>query len=250
MPEYPPIQIPSEVRTLMIQHQGLGDAFTCNGLTRWVLETHQKPVGLFVRACSFESIAFMYRDIPGTDLILIRLPYYPPEFNDFGKEFKAAYAWRDSGSDRHLLNLTMFEEHGGDYYGPIFDQNFYRWCGLDVNVEKFARFRCDRDPSIEIPGDETVFFMHDDPTRSYQIDWTRMNIPPGKKVVHPGQNFHVPNIWMLWDVIEKAEEIHVINSAFLNMIDYLNPQGKIFWHRYARQEVSYPTLQLNWQILD
>lgn len=237
----------------MAQHMGLGDALTCNGLTRWVVEEgkYKKPIGLFVRPVSFESVAWMYRDLPADQFVPIKLPWRPPLYDDFREIFEAAYPWQSADpSNRQILNLTMFEEHGGDYGGPVFDENFYRWAGIPI-ADKFKRFRCDRDPDIEIPGDPEVVFMHDDSTRGFLIDRRRMGIPAGTRVVHGTQNFHVSNIWALRDVIEKAKEVHVINSAFLNMADYLKPQGKLVWHRlYARNEVSWPTLRLDWKILD
>lgn len=247
---FDPIIIPDTVKSLMIQHQGLGDAIVCNGLTRWAIDQDRfpKPMGLFVRQCSFESIKFMYRDLDESELVLICLPPYPYGYDDFGLEFQAAKDWVNRTGNQ-LVNMTMFEEHWHDYRGPIFDENFYRWFGLSVDL-KYSRWRCDRDRSIEIPGNPDWIFLHEDPSRNYNINRDFIPVPEGKKIVEP-KDFNVPNIWQLWDVIEKACQVHVINSSFMNAIEFMEPQGQLFWHRlYARNEVSYPTTRKPWQIIE
>ena len=60
-------------------------------------------------------------------------------------------------------------------------------------------------------------------------------------------------------VIEKAAEIHVIDSSFLSLIDclqYENKSQKLYFHKYAREygkqknnEWVYPVLRKDWQII-
>jgi hypothetical protein len=54
-------------------------------------------------------------------------------------------------------------------------------------------------------------------------------------------------------VIEKATEVHVIDSSFLHLVECLKPKGKLYWHRYARlwqpRHNDYK-LRYKWNIMD
>jgi hypothetical protein len=63
------------------------------------------------------------------------------------------------------------------------------------------------------------------------------------------------NLFDFCDVIEKAEEIHVIDSSFMFLIDclpYEAPNQKLFVHRYARPNAAWnlPILKKPWVILN
>jgi hypothetical protein len=52
--------------------------------------------------------------------------------------------------------------------------------------------------------------------------------------------------------IEKATEVHVVNSAFLSLIDILKLRNNnIYYHKYVRpDEYEQPHLKLNWKIIE
>lgn len=231
------IRLPNS--TLLLTHLGLGDVIISNAIVRAAVEAYG-AVTLPVKECNVPSVEFMFRDIDKD-----RLDIYPvPDSFHYGGEkglHDLASRWRGCVQD-----LTHFhrpdewistEEHG-------FDRNFYRWAGLPIDA-KFSGFRCDRDISIEmaVPDGEYVF-LHDTP----EFSITREVYGRGSTLYH-ADDFKSPNIWAYRAIIENAAEVHVINSSFLNLIDFLEPKGRLVWHKYARPEVSYPTLQLDWEIL-
>lgn len=146
------------------------------------------------------------------------------------------------------INLTMFRRDDDDsWQGGLFDVNFYQYAKEPLWI-KWAEFYYRRDMSIEIqPPERPYWFVHDDPVRGYRIEPECLKRAPA--IVRPAVK--IPNVFRLRRIIEAAEEVHVINSAFLNLIDFFEPKGKLFWHYYARrfEGMSDPTLQLDWSKL-
>jgi len=49
--------------------------------------------------------------------------------------------------------------------------------------------------------------------------------------------------------IEKAKEVHVMNSSFMNLIDCIQLRQKgLFYHEYSRPDTN-TVLKLPWRIL-
>jgi hypothetical protein len=74
-------------------------------------------------------------------------------------------------------------------------------------------------------------FIHSDPSRGYDISTDRLPayIPRVYARQIPGMS-----ILSYAEVIEHAEEIHCIDSAFFHLSEQLHPRGKLFLHRSAR----------------
>jgi len=229
--------------TLLLTHLGLGDQIICNAVIRAAVAAFG-AVTLPVKASNVESISFMLRDLDGLTVMEV-----PDSFHRNGGEkglLDIARKWNGC-----VQNLTMFDRSSKDDRWvsdeeTCFDTNFFRWAGLSIE-EKFSGFRCDRDISIEIPvPDGPYVLMHDDD--NFPI--VRGSVTNSGLPVHHVHDFRIGNIFALWGIIENAAEIHMINSGPLNLTDFLEPKGRLFWHKYSRDEVSYPTLRHDWKILD
>ena len=89
-------------------------------------------------------------------------------------------------------------------------------------------------------------FLHDD--ARFKIDHKRVG---GLQVVSPIAGL-TSNIFDYCLLIEKAREIHVIDSSFMFLIDLLPDFGqKLFIHRYARPQTVWrlPALRKNWNVI-
>lgn len=237
--------IPSEVRTMLVQHMGLGDAVICNALTRHFVRECEVPVGLFCAPPYEETIRFMFRDL-GSKLVVIPV-------HNVGKAAQSVLwdgIWK--AIDRFpgiVVNLTMFRENFNYYtkHGSRFDRCFYHFARVRI-ARKWEDFRCDYDPGIQEKISGRYVFLHDDPDHhegKFEIDRTRVR---GDLPILEPWHFQTTNVFSLVDVIENAEEVHCINSSFLNLVDFLNPKGKLYWHYYSRiwKGVSDPKLRLKW----
>jgi hypothetical protein len=89
-------------------------------------------------------------------------------------------------------------------------------------------------------------FLHDD--ARFHIDRGRIT---ARTIVTPDVGL-TGNVFDYCLLIEKAAEIHVIDSAFMHLIDLLPDFGqKLFFHRCARPTKTWqlPSLKKNWMIL-
>ena len=122
-----------------------------------------------------------------------------------------------------------------------------------VNPEKkWDSFFVKRDPKREehlfretAPQDDYIF-LHDD--SRFKIDRKKItNLPTVSPIM--GLTNNVFDYCLL---IEKAKEVHVIDSSFMYIVDLLPDFGqKLFIHRYARTNSLWrlPSLRKNWTIL-
>lgn len=75
---------------------------------------------------------------------------------------------------------------------------------------------------------EDFIFVHDDPERGFNIT----NINTKLRIIRP---FKEGSILRYASLIEKAKEIHVIDSSFFHLCEALPTTGKLYYHQYARE---------------
>ena len=234
------MELPHGTRTLLVQHLGLGDALMCNALTRHVVATRETPVGLFCQTQNLESVGWMVRDL-GDDLRLIETPKRPPAGMD---KFEDIWTFCDT-SGLPVVNLSMFREHQGTWTSGMLDLHFYRYGGIPI-MRKFTDWDYDRDETIEVePPSGDYVLVHQDPDRGYVMHVDKIRHLQNQVTF---QSLNLQNVFAMRKVIEQASEVHVINSAFLHLVDFFEPRGKLYWHYYARvwEGQSDPILQRDW----
>src|SRR5258708_15736992 len=116
-----------------------------------------------------------------------------------------------------------------------FAENFYRQVGLDYSI------RWDYSPIPEIASrfynaklsnaQVKYSFVHDDPNRGFCIKPHRLCSLPTIRPNNPEGSIlaYIPLICNAW-------EIHVIDSSVMHLVESLdlNPDIKLFYHKYAR----------------
>jgi hypothetical protein len=118
---------------------------------------------------------------------------------------------------------------------PRCEIDHYRWLYQKLGVDyeerwarcpiRWSRVKVDQ---IPIPRDKYVF-LHDDSNRKFMIDDSRV---PRFYTLYA--NPIEESILEFCHVIENADEVHVIDSAFFHLTEHLRPKGNLFLHRYAR----------------
>lgn len=224
-------------------HHGMGDEIICNGLVREYCKTHTQ-VGIFCLARNYPSVSFMYRDLTNLRIHVV-------------KSHTERYRFRFWNSLR--LGCNCYDEiRAIDEYdkesGVRFERQVYKVFNVPLK-NKWDGFFVERDAQRE----EAVYkkaglsqpyaFVHDD--ARYPIDSIR--ISSSYRLFRPDKNL-TDNIFDYCGVIERAAEIHVIDSSFMNLIEclpYENPAQKLYMHRYARttQAWALPLLKKPWAIL-
>lgn len=216
---------------VIYHHLGLGDHFICNGLVReWAAKYGR--VSLFCKPHNLATVKQMYSDLDisflvGDDCFA----------NTIIPSLKNIDVLR-VGFD----NLTSKEP---------FDQQFYSLAQVDF-TKRWTSFKVNRDKKKEL---DLIYqlnlppkfaILHEDQSRGYKIDRSKINLPIVRLEKRDG--FTMID-WLA--VPELAEEVHVIDSSFMFLVDSIKTKSKLHIHRYSRQnpEWQLPSLRNSWTIL-
>lgn len=215
-------------------HLGLGDHLIVNAIVRHLAKEREKVLVL-CKERNAPSVEFMFRDLQNV------IPVAQP-----GDGVEQAKAWAD-----------QFESDGGDVlrigmYGENFtftnwDRCMYRQAQVPFDW-KWSKFFVAKTDAPEIaPPEGEYAFVHDDPTRGFTLDRNLIGCPIQISPSNAGHMFQ----WR--DVIEKASEIHCIDSSFANLVDMMPTEDfktrKFVLHLYARTGANPPTWGKDWDIL-
>jgi len=215
-------------------HMGMGDVYTCNGMVRHFAEQYDK-IHLFYKDPNKENVKYLYRDLKNIDFI------------DGGvHEDNLAKLWQMTHPGYPLMKI------GFDYLNRsklLFDQAFYEQAMIPISY-KWDKFYLERDEKREkevyydilgLKDNEEFIFLHNHP------DYETRGIPSDIKIIRP-TNKEVKLPGFLY-TIEKAKEVHLMNSAFLCLVDAMRliDHDNMFYHAYIRNiEMQ---LTPNWKIL-
>ena len=202
-------------------HLGLGDHIINNGMVRHFYKEYG-AVTLFSYKHNVKNVQYMYRDL---------------------EKFQVIGVESDSQADYYISNhnLDCLKIGFGDLSNVMpelpFDKAFYKLAGLDFSV-RFDEFYFERDLEKEKevlnalnPTGEKYIFIHDDASRGFSIDMSR--IETDYKVIMNDKRF---NVFDYISLIENAEEIHFMQSSFKElMCSYKLDKPILYQHNYVRQ---------------
>lgn len=220
-------------KILIHQHLGLGDHIVCNGLIREICKQNNDYY-IAIKNHNFESVKYMFRDVPNLKCI--------PVIDDSEVIIKK----RELNCELLKIGHEYFNQH------LQFDQSFYHQLNIDFN-KRWDSFYLQRDEAKEIevynkynPPDDYIF-VHDDEERNVKLS----RLITGNKHVIKANKKITPNIFENLLLLEKAKEIHVMESSFLFICDSFNFKSKLFIHRYSRYIPPnfYPSLKNKWEII-
>lgn len=218
---------------LLHTHLGLGDMFICNGLVRkFVAENDYDRYYVVCKKHYMSSVAPMYSD---DDRIIV----IPIQGRDEYQEVE------DLPINAPILRI------GHEHLSPDirFDKSFYQQLGFDIK-DKYSRCSVSRDRQAEEkcyeehvnPGEEYIF-VHDESS----VGIFNLQTPSCYKVIKPtSREYTLPDYLK---VIEKAKEVHCLNSSFVNMIDVILDRDNLYFHNIKDEAVT-PTLREAWTIIN
>ncbi|MEI6346113.1 MAG: glycosyltransferase family 2 protein [bacterium] len=238
------------LKVLLYYPFGMGDQIICHGMVREYCKQYEH-VTIFAKKHNYPSVRFMYRDL--TNLRVFEIDKTPLKLNE-------NTVFLDN-PQKEEMEFDVIKIIGHSYliwskHSIQFEKQLYEIAGLPL-LKKWESFFVERDLERErglfekVPHKEAYAFLHEDPERKYLIK--RELISKHCAVFEPNKNL-TENIFDYCTVIENAEEIHVIDSSFMFLIDclpYENPRQKLFVHRYARDnnESLLPILKKNWTVI-
>ena len=225
-------------KILFVPHLGLGDHFTCNGMTREIYKNCDLMV-MLVKENNIKVVRRMFSDLQNLHLLPLvgSMDYSDTQhmsdafslmgfFKSRGYEIKAVGAF----------NQSTFLRDSKKY-----DEVFYNQVNIDFE-KRWSSFYYPRKEELEMKMFKECFdlvegeyiFLHDDPTRGRVIN--RELLPKDKKIITPHQKFWDADILDYRYVLENAFEIHCVNSSFADLMDSfdLSKVKRLCIHEYAR----------------
>ncbi len=201
----------------LLTHLGLGDHLITYGLVR-ELQTRYGHVLLFCKQHNFKSLERLYHG-SGVHPIVVE-----SEVEAFEKMGNTPY-------NSLKIGYTTREETDIDFGKSFYDQANVSW---DVRYKySIPRYRSYIFPPEESPE----IFIHD--TDEFKINIAGFRAVPDL----------TDNILDYCSFIENAKEVHVIESSFRQLIEFLNPKGKLFLHKFNDKSFRVVPSKHNWTIV-
>lgn len=208
-------------------HLGLGDHIICNGLVRYLSESH--TVHCPAKQHNVDSVRWMFRDI---DVVV-----HPVKDDNHADRVMLSFAKR---------RVKVVNVHFGSRFAPNmrrfanenFCDRFYLLAGLDPAV-RYSHFKLVRDHVMEsevlqkvAPEGNGYVVVHDDVKRGAGIDDQLLPSDLPIVRVRPG----VSSVLFGWlKVIKLARQYHGIDSSVTATVDHLDLMpNRRYYHVYAR----------------
>jgi hypothetical protein len=214
--------------TIIYQHLGLGDIILCNGLVRHLIsaEYNSKKFFFICKNSNFKSAKFMYRDIKNLKIIGINEKKdEKKEVNFFLKKF--------------VNKEVNYIKIGHEFYVPteflnVNDKNnrwpcdivFYKQFNIPFKF-RYTKSFWKRDFISEkklfdkLTNKKKYAFIHDDYSRGLIIN--EKHISKNLKIIRNNNNELIFNYGLL---LENADEIHIMESSFRQLMETLNIKTK------------------------
>lgn len=232
-----------KLRVLLDFHHGMGDEIICNGLVREYCKKYE-TVGIFCLKRNYPSVSFMYRDLTN-----LRIHVVNSHTERYRFRFLNAFRFGQNRYDE-IRAVDAYDEESG----IRFERQVYGTFGVPLE-KKWDSFFVERnrereDATFKKSGvSEPYQFVHDD--SRFPLDRTR--ISQTLPIIEPTKEL-TDNVFDCCALIERAAEIHVVDSSFIVLIDclpYVNDTQKLYKHQYARQSpaLQSPLLKKPWIIL-
>ena len=220
-------------------HLGLGDHIACNGMIRHYAEIYDR-VFVFTKSANIKNVIQMFRDNSKIRIISM-----------------------SDGEVRNFMHLNPYNEYliighekltqrmNTENNDKLFDEIFYEMAGIPIEY-KWDKFNYQRDLKREeevfydlydLKDNEEFIFIHETKERPVYKSINK----DIKKIRPDNMNAGLLDHLLL---IEKAKEVHVMNSSFMNLIDCIQLRNEnLFYHEYSRPGIN-ALLKLNWKILN
>lgn len=223
-------------------HLGFGDAIILNALVRKHCSENDS-VTLFCKDRYHESIRWMFRDIEN-------LSYHQVSFGSGDYEIEQFIESNNLHDDVIRLGFGNFVDvcRGGvPFYEAFYVMN-------DIDPEfRFLNFHYERNLEYENyvydqlnPNDEKYIFVVDD--SSHHLGTLKIpedRLPDGYKIIKYDKTLNENNSKFLMfnygKILEKAEQIHTIETAFFEFIRSIDvDRSKVNVHSYLRKYITKP----------
>ena len=214
--------------TIIYQHLGLGDLILCNGLVRHLIsaENNSKKNFLICKNSNLKSAKFMYRDIKNLKIIAINeRKDVEKQVNLFLKKFSNKEVNYIKIGYEFYVPTEFLNINSKDSRWPC-DIVFYKQFNIPFKF-RYTKSFWKRDLISEkklfnkLTNKKKYAFIHDDASRGLIID--EKHISKNLKIIRNNNNELIFNYGLL---LENADEIHIMESSFRQLMETLNIKTK------------------------
>jgi len=221
-------------KTIAIHHHlGLGDHFICNGLVRRLKEIHDSKVIIPVKLKNYTTVRAMYADDP----LIVVMPFEFDADLEFpqSKEYKSADDVFRVGFEK-----TKITDWDGSFYDCVKLPYSVRWSHFKINRNKEMEEKLELALSVREP----FVLVHKQSSEiSFNLD---IKTPHRIIEVQP----YSDNMLDWCGMIEKANEIHCIDSSFMCLAQSIRDDG--FFHSIrstCKNQTPSQRVKSTWTIL-
>jgi len=243
-------------------HLGLGDCIDCNAIARIYAKEYDK-VNIFCKECYSYMVTYMYRDNPKINVITI-----PDGIDE--NYFVKHYLDGTTCTMEQLKGLQPMDTFEGQVEFLKIGHDNYPWGQEEklgkgcaeifydlVNIpyiKRFEEFYYERDPKEEKrvydklnPNDEEYIFVHDDASRGYPIDDDRVFEYNDGKEIKIIRNDMSENLFFYGMILEKAKQIHCMESSFRSIVEILDTTDELYFHSFRTEAYVGNSTRREWK---
>lgn len=214
--------------TIIYQHLGLGDIILCNGLVRHLISTenNSKKIFLICKNSNLKSTKFMYRDIKNLKIIGINEKKdEKKEVNLLLKKFENKEINYIKIGHEFYVPTEFLNINNKDNRWPC-DIVFYKQFNIPFKFRYMKSFwkrnlASEKKLFNKLTNKKKYAFVHDDVSRGLNID--DKYISNNLKIIRNNNNELIFDYGLL---LENADEIHVMESSFRQLMETLNIKTK------------------------
>ena len=196
---------------------------------RFIKSKRFKNAFVFTKKKYFELIEYMYRDNPNIHLIEVS--------ND--NEHEDVYNYAQKNNVRILrVGHENYPWGKEKELGKGCAEIFYDLIKMPYSV-RFDDFYYERDEVEEIkllkklnPENKRYVFVHDDPSRGFEISDEKVLEFFQEKDVCIIRNDITENVFYYGKLLEGAEQIHCMESCFRSLVETLDTKGELYFHNF------------------
>ena len=238
-------------KILAIQHHmGLGDHICLNGLVRYALsDVGFEKIIVFCKHPYEDMVAEMYSDDPRINVVSVG------KVNSAHEETAAVVEYIKKLNDSCVYLRLGFERYNAvQAANPEYscDKCFYEMANVPYQT-RWTHFKFQRSNSEEErvynklnPHNKPFVFVHDDPSRGYEISLSSDKL--GDRIIV--KNDITESLFSFVKILEQAEEIHCMESSFRCLLEALQPQAKrLVFYDTLRPSPGSPGTKFDWEFV-
>lgn len=224
-------------KLIIHHHLGLGDNIDCNAIVRFLSDGYES-VDVFAKKSYATMVEYMYRDLDKINIV-------PVDGNEYDEVAKYLTEQPEDG--------VNFLRIGHENYPPNApaDKNcwelFYDQLNLPHEIKyEYFYIKSDEEEENRVynklnPNNEDFIFVHEESSMGvFPFD-----LETDMKII---RNDVEENIFHFTKILNKAKEIHVMESAFKSMAEHFPTEGKLVFHNNREHPLG--KTKKDWEVIE